>query len=287
MNTAALLGMCGLGVGAGLFLLAAVWRRPSSVPEQGPVPARARQRRLHARRWALAALAAGIAAAVLTGWLVAAPLAAAAVWYLPRLRGARCAGERTTEVIEAVAGWTEMLRDTLAAGAGLEQTISATATTAPQPVRPHIQALARAIDAGEELPTALRRLADKLEDPTADLVISALILSSRHQARQLGARLGALAEAARAQVEMRRRVAVAQARVRTTVNMITGTTLAFIGGMAVFNRDFLAPYDTLTGQAVLVGIAALFAAGLGWLARLARIEQPARFLAAAGGGEHQ
>jgi tight adherence protein B len=44
---------------------------------------------------------------------------------------------------------------------------------------------------------------------------------------------------------------------------------------------FLAAYDTTEGQAVLAIVFALFAIGITWLARLARIERPTRFLASA------
>ncbi|KAB8166550.1 hypothetical protein FH609_002490 [Streptomyces sp. 3MP-14] len=248
-----------------------------------PAPRRSRRRRLHARSWTLAAVAAGLAALALTRWPVAGPLAAAAVWNLPRLNGGS-AGEKETALIEAVAGWAEMLRDTLAAGAGLEQTITATASTAPDTIRPHVRALADELKAGAQLDLALRRLAQKLADPTADLVISVLILSARHQARQLAPRLGALAETARSQVEMRRRVSAAQARVRTTVRIVTGTTFAFIAGLVLFNREFLDPYNGVGGQAVLLLIAAIITIALVWLVRLGRIEAPAPFLTATARG---
>ncbi|WP_226961343.1 MULTISPECIES: type II secretion system F family protein [Streptomyces] len=282
MNAAtALLGLCGVGVGLGALLVTVVGRQPMA--GSLPAPRRSRRRRLHARSWTLAAVAAGLAALALTRWPVAGPLAAAAVWNLPRLNGGS-AGEKETALIEAVAGWAEMLRDTLAAGAGLEQTITATASTAPDTIRPHVRALADELKAGAQLDLALRRLAQKLADPTADLVISVLILSARHQARQLAPRLGALAETARSQVEMRRRVSAAQARVRTTVRIVTGTTFAFIAGLVLFNREFLDPYNGVGGQAVLLLIAAIITIALVWLVRLGRIEAPAPFLTATARG---
>ncbi|MDT0307270.1 type II secretion system F family protein [Streptomyces sp. DSM 44917] len=278
--SAALLGLLGFGMGLGVLLVVAGWRRPGAGEGEGSSRrrlARSGARRAHAGRWALAATAAGLAALVLTRWPVAGPLAAAAVWFAPRLTSGG-GGQRETELIEAIAGWAEMLQGTLAAGAGLEQTITATAGTAPDAIRPHVQALAEAIAEGEELAPALRRLAEALADATADLVISVLILSAQHQARQLAPRLAALAETARSQVEMRRRVAAAQARVRTTVRIVAGTTAVFVGGMVLFNRAFLTPYDSPGGQVMLLVIAAIIAVALVWLARLTRIEQPARFL---------
>ena len=41
------------------------------------------------------------------------------------------------------------------------------------------------LERGERLAPSLRNLADQLHDPTADLVISALVLAAEHQARQV------------------------------------------------------------------------------------------------------
>lgn len=279
MTGQALLVLCGLGVGIGLLILTAAWR--------GATPAsllawrrRPRERRAYAGRWALAAAGAGLAALVVTGWIVGAALAVVAVWQLPRLLSATAAARQTVERLDAIAAWTEMLRDTLAAGAGLEQTITATAPTAPAAIRPQILTLAQRLGDGERLAPALRRLSVELDDPTADLVIAALILSSEHQARHLGARLGALAATAREQVEMRQRVEASRSRIRTTVRIVTGTTAAFIAALLVFNRAFLTPYDTPAGQGMLLLVGGVFAVALVWLARLSRFEEPERFLAA-------
>uniref|UniRef100_UPI001C68DCFD type II secretion system F family protein n=1 Tax=Streptomyces phytophilus TaxID=722715 RepID=UPI001C68DCFD len=218
-------------------------------------------------------------------WVIGAVLAVAGVWNLPRLLAATATAQHTTERLDALAAWTEMLRDTLAAGAGLEQTITATAKTAPEAIRPHIVALADRLADGERLAPALRRLAAELGDPTADLVISALILSSEQQARQLGGRLGALATTAREQVEMRQRIQAGRARIRTTVRIVTGTTAGFLVALLIFNRAFLSPYDTATGQGMLVVVGAVFAAALVWLARLSRFDEPERFLAEPAGSE--
>ena len=99
--------------------------------------------------------------------------------------------------IETVAAWTEMLRDTLSAAAGLEQAIQTTVDTAPTAIRDEVHELSMRIERGDKLPDALAGLADDLSDPTADLVVSALVLASHHQARQLAELLGELAIEAR------------------------------------------------------------------------------------------
>lgn len=229
-------------------------------------------------RWNTAALVGGLLAGWLTGWVVGGLLVALAAWTLPRVLG----GDRTYAYrvarIEAIAAWTEMLRDTLSAAAGLEQAITATVDTAPAAIRDDVRELAMRIERGDRLPDALRELADDLADPIADLVLSALVLASGHQARQLAELLGELATEAREQVSMRLRVEAGRARTRTSVRVIVGTTLSFAVGLVVLNRGYLDPYDGLFGQLMLLLVGALFGLAFWWLDRITRSSEPERFL---------
>jgi Flp pilus assembly protein TadB len=179
---------------------------------------------------------------------------------------------------EAIASWAEMLRDVLAAAAGLEQAILATAATAPEAIRAEITELAERLDRGERLAPSLRTLAERLADPTADLVISALVLASEHRARNLSELLGELASEAREQAAMRLRVDAGRARTRTTVRMVVGTTLVFAAGLVLLNRSYLTPFDSVVGQLMLALVGALFAISFLWLSRIARMRRPDRFL---------
>lgn len=275
--------LLGLGTGVGLLLVVRGWRAHSEPRAEPPRRrdhhrGRGRGRRDHAGRWLAASLAAGLLFGAFTGWVVGGLLAAMATWSLPRLLGMGAVDQDRLARIEGIAGWTEMLRDTLAAAAGLEQSITATARAAPKAVRPEILELSARLERGERLTPSLRKLADDLDDPTADLVLAALILASQHQARHLALLLGELAATARAQVAMRQRVDAARARTRTTMRVVVTTTLSFAGGLVLLNSAFLSPYDTFAGQLVLLLIGALFALAFHWLRRLALIEGPERFL---------
>jgi Flp pilus assembly protein TadB len=218
------------------------------------------------------------AVGAVTGWVVAAILTVLAVVGLPRILGSNVDHKRHLERIEAIAGWTEMLRDTLVAAAGLEQAILATAPACPEAIREEITELAVRLERGERLAPSLRHLADQLRDPTADLVISALVLAAEHQARQLADLLGELASEAREQASMRMRVEAGRARTKTSVRVIVITTLSFALGLVLLNRGYLAPYDSAFGQIMLLLVGALFAAAFAWLARIARLREPERFL---------
>ena len=133
----------------------------------------------------------------------------------------------------------------------------------------------------------MRATAVDLDDPTADLVIAALVLAAEHQARRLAELLGSLASTAREQAGMRLRVEAGRARSRTAVRVITATTLAFAVALVVFDRPYLAAYDTAIGQAVLLAVGGLFAAGFAWMSRVTATHDAARVLdpAAAPGSE--
>lgn len=274
----ALLGLLGLGIGAGLLVLVRAWyasgREVRSMPSRRGL--RHVRRRDHIVRWLAGASATGLLVGAITGWVVGGLLAAMAVWSLPRILSGTTIKTETAR-IEGIAGWTEMLRDTLAAAAGLEQTIMATAHTTPKSIRSQVQGLVVRLASGKRLTASLRRLADDLADPMADMVIAALMLASEHQARQLAPLLGELAATARAQVEMRQRIEASRARTQTTLRVVVITTLSFASGLILLNPEFLAPYDTVTGQLVLLSIGALFTAAFAWLRRMARIEEPERF----------
>ncbi|MGX7828991.1 type II secretion system F family protein [Actinokineospora sp. 24-640] len=279
--TTAAAALFGVGTGLGLLLVVLGWR--------GTDPRRQRRTRNRAAgtvdqhrslRIALA-VTAGVVTGLLTGWVVGAVLASLAAWALPRVLGRDPEHARRVARIEAVATWTEMLRDTLSAAAGLEQAILATAPLAPTAIRGEVGELAAGIENGDRLAPALRRLGERLDDPVGDLVIAALLLAAEQQTRQLAELLGSLADAARGQASMRMRVEAGRARTRTSVRVIVGTTLAFAVAVVLLNRSYMGAYDSAAGQIVLLGIGALFAAGFAWLNRIARVAQPDRFLSTA------
>ncbi|MEX5713308.1 pilus assembly protein TadB [Parafrankia sp. FMc6] len=276
-----LFGFLGLGVGAGLLLIVYGWRGPDDDAgrlRRRLVPPRPWRTNPRFGRWAAAAAAAGIVAGAVTGWVVGGLLIAMGVYGLPRMLGPDRDQAWQVARTQGIAVWAEQLRDTLAAAAGLEQAIVATAPAAPAAIRGEIALLAARVERRERLGPALRALADDLDDPLADLVIGALILASEHQARQLSGLLGQLAATARAQVDMLGRVEVGRARMRTTMRVVVVTSLVFAGGLVIFNRAFLEPYSTAAGQVVLLAVGAIFVAGFGWLKRMSKIENPARFL---------
>ena len=135
----ALAGLLGAGVGLGLVLAWAGWRGVT-LPRSARSPTRPKVERATLRLGLAAGGAVVVGAA--TGWPVGALLAGLAGWGLPGLLGGSKGRGDGLARIEAVAGWAEMLRDTMAGAAGLEQAIVATAAVAPLAVRAEVATLA-------------------------------------------------------------------------------------------------------------------------------------------------
>ncbi|MCH7229929.1 type II secretion system F family protein [Glycomyces sp. L485] len=271
----ALGGLFGLGA---VLLVAGLRSRPvTERSSRGSVAVwlRARWRRLSA-----AALAAAVVGFI-TGWPVAALGAAGLAWAAPKLFGSDRTGRAEIDQIDAIAAWIESLRDVLAAAAGLEQTITATADHAPPQIRDQVQALAADLHAGRPLPEALADFATAVDDETADMAVMALSAAA-YQSGNLADLLSRLARTARDGAAVRMRVQASRARVRTASRIIAAVALIFPAGLIVLNREFLAPYATVTGQLVLAAVASLFALALWWLARLGSPARTVRLLDAGG-----
>ena len=265
---------CGLG-GAIALLVAAV---------RGWTP-RMRTRRgaglrwsAEARRRAAFAVAAALAVLVATRWPVASGATGALIWLWPKMFGAGRDGAGQIERLEALATWTESLRDTIAGSVGLEQAITHSLDAAPNVLHPSLQRLVGRLSARIPLPHALAAFADELDDSMADLVIAALILNARLRGPGLVQTLTALSESAREELDMRRRVEERRRSLRRTATIIVVVTGLFAGAIAIFSRAYVAPYGSVTGQVMLVIVLAVFAGGLMWMRQAANLEPPVRFL---------
>jgi Flp pilus assembly protein TadB len=270
----------GAFVGAGFALLTGTYRLPD-------VGARLRQpdAAWRALRRMLPPGVAGTAAAVVTGWPVAGVAAAALAVVLPRVTGGGRTERATMARLEALAVWTEALRDLIVPGATLPDALRRTQDAGPPALRPALDVLARKLAARESLDTALRSFADAIGDASGDLVVAALALNARSQGPHLSAVLTDLADALRAEVEMRRTVDAERRSTRRAVRVVVAITAAMTLGLAVFNQSYVAPYRTAAGQLALAVVFAIWAAALAWMTRLARIPTPGRFLVAPIRGE--
>jgi hypothetical protein len=269
--------ICGVAFGTGVLLVfsglrhqvsssAAVfaWREIPQLPRD-------------ATRRGAQAVVGSLVALGLTGWPIAALATALFGWFAAELVGGSRAVDAAVARTEAIATWTEMLRDTIGAAHGLESAISATASVAPRPIRDEIEAMAVRLQ-HTSLNAALAGLAEDLDHPIGDLVVAALSAASRSSVRELGELLGTLAGAARDEASMQLRVEAARARVHTAVRVVATCTLLTALGLVVLNPTYVDVYGDLAGQAVLGIVAGCWGVALWWLSRMSHFDQPERFL---------
>jgi tight adherence protein B len=224
------------------------------------------------------ALGAGVVVLVLTRWPVAAGGVVALIVAWPYLFGGSHAEQAAIGRLEALVVWTESLRDTVAANASLEQAISASTHRAPPLLQPALARLAGQIRVQTPLDAALLDLAADLDDPSADLVIAALVLNVRRRGDRLAQVLSGLAGAAREELDLRRRVNAGRAGLRRAVQIIVVITLAIAAYLTLLGGTYLHPYDSPAGQAALACVLGLFAAGFAWMRRLATDQNNPPFL---------
>ncbi|MFI7127448.1 type II secretion system F family protein [Nonomuraea sp. NPDC050153] len=270
--------LTGAVIGGGLFLFFI------SLYGMRPRPSQPKRHLLKAltTRTAIAAVAAGLVL-IITGWPVMAVGTVLLVFAWRGLSGGAAEERAAMRRLEGLAAWTESLRDTIAGAAGLEQAIPSSIRAAAPMLRPHLRAMIDRLHTRMALPEALALFADELDDPSADLVVAALILNSRLRGPGLRDVLGALAVSAREELDMRRRVEAERRATRRSVQIVVITALVFAGLLILFNPSYVAEYEGLLGQAVLLVVAGLFGAGFAWMRRLARFDKPTRLLMGGGG----
>lgn len=237
-----------------------------------------------ATAWLAGGFVIGLLVLAVTGWFGAAigtmALVVGVPWFFSGSRTMQTETERT----QAIATWTEMIRDNMAGAAGLEQALQSTADIAPAPIAREVRAFAYRLE-GQPISEALVGLGRDIDHPSADLVVVSLANAARMEGRDLGPLLTRLAESIRADVRMRLRVEVGRARIRTSARIVLLVTLLTVALIYVTSQDLLDVYDSVGGQIWLLGIFALFMAALWLMNRFAQIELPERFSARQLGSE--
>ncbi|GAA4237219.1 type II secretion system F family protein [Actinomadura meridiana] len=273
--------VAGAVAGGGLILLVAALRGlpTRSVPGRRHVRGHSREElvRTLTTRTAVAVIV-GVAVLVVTRWPIAAAGTGALVLAWNGLAGGAAEERKAMARLEGLAAWTESLRDTIAGSVGLEQAIPSSQRAAAPALQQPLRNLVDRLHTRVPMPEALRRFADDLNDPSADLVIAALILNAKLRGPGLRDMLSALAGSARAELDMRRRVEADRRSTRRSVRIVVAVSVGTALALAVFNHSYVEPYDDVLGQLVLCVVVALYGAAFLWLRRLSNYELPGRFL---------
>lgn len=198
---------------------------------------------------------------------------------MPEVRNRRPARSSLAEheFVDAIASFTEQMRDAVSGAAGLEQAIAQAAETSPPVIRPQLTRLVAGLRYGST-EDALTGFADDLAHPTSDFVVAALLIAVRNETRDLGALLGHLSTAARDECRMHLRVWVSRSRLRSSVRTVTVAVLVFVCGLAATNPVYLLPYVAPLGAVVLALEVVGFTIGLHLMRRLSSVAAPARLI---------
>jgi tight adherence protein B len=224
---------------------------------------------------AIGAAAGAAVAFTATGWPAAALAGGCLGVVLPasvlRTREERARLERR----EAIAETSSRLRDAIRSGIGLADALARAAENAPRALRANLRRFVS--DARVSgMPEAARSFAQRVRDPSADLLASALATSERLGSRNLSDVLDALAESTTAQAAAVREAWAHQTRNRMSARVVAAVPVLLLLAIRRVNPSYLAPFGAPEGQAVLALGLALIWAGYAAMRRAARIEGSAR-----------
>ncbi|WP_131740476.1 type II secretion system F family protein [Actinomadura roseirufa] len=277
-SLAAFAGLCSAG---GLVVLVAGFRGADAGRQYGRPPSLL-QAVMRSPAWPgrrsrlLGAIAAGLAALLFSGWPVAALAVGAGAYALPPMLSGR-EPQRRIARLEALAQWSRRLAEMLGASRGLEQALADSARVAPAAIAEPVGTLAGRLNNHANTDQSLRAFADELDDPIADLIACALLLAARRRGPGTCDALSSLAEAVEQEVVVRRVVEAERAGLRTTLIVIVAS-VGILSVLFASSQTLSDPYGTPLGQGVLAVVAAIYAAGLGWMRRLAVLSTGTRLL---------
>lgn len=270
-------------VAAGLIVAGLIGIIVGSRPAEAPVAKPRRQPRMarvsmstRTRNLLLIGIAAGIVVALATGWLLAILVVPLAVAGLPVLLSGSDAALQIAR-LEAMEEWTRALSGVLTSGVGLEQALIATLRSTPEAIKPEVSRLVSRLRARWTTEDALRAFADELDDATGDLIAASLILGARRRGPGLATVLESLAESVASDVRARRQIEADRAKPRATARWVTIITIGVLVVLA-FTGDYVAPYKTPIGQAILAVFLAAYVGVLVWMRRMSAGAPLPRFI---------
>lgn len=228
--------------------------------------------------WVVGSVAAGVLAAVVTGWLLAAVVVPLFALGIPALLSAP--PNREVEMLAALDRWVRLLAPAIGVGKSIRDAISSTRTQVPRELADPVARLTARMDQGWSTRDALLAMADELGLSDSDAVLAALAIASSRGGVGTRATLAALSDTIQHRLRVLREIASERAKPRAVVRQVTLVTLAVLGGSLLVGGNFFEPYQSALGQVLALTLAAAY---LGCLVMLRRRTNPvpaARFLRA-------
>jgi tight adherence protein B len=221
---------------------------------------------------AAAGLTLGIAVQLLTGWALVSVAAACVGAVIPLAYLAPRRQRRRALVQVALVDLAAHLRAAIQAGYSVHEGLVQLAQTDRTVLAPELQLLALGIRL-HGLTAGLTAFRERLADPLADQMVSALLLNDRLGGKQMTPVLSRLAEATRQELAVQQEAKARQGQAVLSARVVAIVPVVVLVGMRVVAPDFMRVYDEPLGQLVLVGCVGWVLLGyatMRWLGRLPR-----------------
>lgn len=215
---------------------------------------------------------------LVTRWPVAAAYGAASGFLFPTMAAASRRRREAIERVEAIAVWTESLRDTMAASAGIQEALKLSARVAPGPIRTEVRDLSLRLQ-HQSVARSLRRFAADMHHPLSDMVVASLILATGQHAGSLQGVLAMTAKGARDSSLMWRQIETSRTRTYSQSRLAGWISFLVIAFLVLAQREFLTPFDSVGGQVAMFIICGVFFVSGVMLYRLGRPADPRRVFA--------
>lgn len=231
------------------------------------------------KRTMVAGVVVGAAILLVSRNLVFAVIGGSAVVLWPMIAGGGKAERAALTKLEALAQWTESLRDLAQKDAGLESVIPKTVDSASDVLAGPLRLMSRRLSVRVPLPEALSRFADDVDDAKADQVVAALALASRQRKGQLSRVLSAQSKSLREELEIRTKVMRERNSIRREAAQVAGLSAVLILSASLFAPPALAAGEASTAAQLLpLVLAGAYLFVFSRVRKLAEPEQEPRFL---------
>jgi tight adherence protein B len=191
---------------------------------------------------------------------------------LPGVILSRLRQQRLEKINQQLPDALRVMADAAKAGLSLPQMLKMVAAKGTKPASEEFGLVVHAMDLGDSVEDALKRVGARLGLPNFDLMTTA-ILVNRDRGGDIGQLLVRLAESIRTLSAVEERIEIETASVRMSARIMVGTIPVF--GLALFIIDPAAVgmlFSTALGAIVLVAVAALATTGYHMIQRLANPE---------------
>ena len=225
----------------------------------------------------LAGAACGVVAQATLRWTFVSPLCGLLGACLPFAYYSARQQRRRAEHQTALADAVGQLRDGIRTGLSVQEALMGLARTGPESLRPQFQALVRELRL-TDFDSAVSQMRDRMADPLMDVVGATLVLNEQLGGRNVSQVLDRLVTATRGQLRVEQDIRAHQAQNVAATRVIACIPIVLLLLIRVFNPDYLTPFSSGAGVAVLVGCLLSIVVGYAAMRRLTRLPGEPRVL---------